>query len=144
VWTYGLRLTLSVSANALWKIIYTQGKMYKSFSRSAQYVPLQKYFSHSSLVIYFFSCPAHKIETGTAKNRWRLLIVTQMHQSNYVANQQQVFGCTVPLSSLSKLCKNAGAKPFCAAKPACFDFSSFNFNFQATILSTDRVAPRSN
>jgi hypothetical protein len=89
-----------------------------------------------------FSFPAHKIETGTA-NRWRLLIVTQMHQSNYLANQQQVFGSTVPLTSLSKLCKNAGPKPFCAAKPACFDFSSFNFNFQATILSIDRVALRS-
>jgi hypothetical protein len=120
-------------------------QMYKSFYRSAQYVPLQKYFSHSSSVIYFFSCPAHKIETGTAKNSWRVLIVTQMHQSNYVANQQQVFGSTVPLTGLmSKLCKNAGPKPFCVAKPVCFDFSSFNFNFEATILSTDRVALRSN
>jgi hypothetical protein len=35
-----------------------------------QYVTLQEYFSHQSLVIYFFfGNPTNKIETGTA-NRW--------------------------------------------------------------------------
>jgi hypothetical protein len=36
--------------------------MYKSFSSSAQYVPLQKYFSHSSLFIYFFPAPPIKLK----------------------------------------------------------------------------------
>jgi hypothetical protein len=33
------------------------------------------------------------------------------------------------------LCKYAGPKPFCWAKPACFDFSSCNFNVQGHVLS---------
>jgi hypothetical protein len=41
----------------------------KSISSSAQYVILQKYFSHPSLVIYFFPKPTHKTKTETA-NRW--------------------------------------------------------------------------
>jgi len=31
---------------------------------SAQYVTLQKYFSHPSLVIYFFATPAVKLKLG--------------------------------------------------------------------------------
>jgi hypothetical protein len=31
-------------------------------------------------------------------------------------------------------------KPFCWAKPACFDFSSSNFNFHGHILSTAEAA----
>jgi hypothetical protein len=38
----------------------------KSISSSAQYVTLDKYFSHPSLVIYFFSVPTHKTKAGTA------------------------------------------------------------------------------
>jgi hypothetical protein len=30
------------------------------------------------------------------------------------------------------LCENAGSKPFCWAKPSCFDFSSSNFLCRAT------------
>jgi hypothetical protein len=33
----------------------------------------------------------------------------------------------VPFTSLSIMCKNAGPKPFCLDKGACFDFSLFNF-----------------
>jgi hypothetical protein len=51
----------------------------------------------------------------------------------------QVLGFTMPFTSL-KLCKNAGLKPFCRAKPACFDFSLSNFNLQGHILSTRGVA----
>jgi hypothetical protein len=36
---------------------------------SAQHATLQKYFSHPSLVIYFFSNPTHKTKIGTA-TRW--------------------------------------------------------------------------
>jgi hypothetical protein len=63
-------------------------------------------------------------------------------QSNYPANQQEVLGFAVPFTSLSKLCKNAGPKPFCCAKPACFDFTSSNFNLQGHILNTSGVALR--
>jgi hypothetical protein len=38
----------------------------KSISSSAQDVTLHKYFSHPSLVIYFFSVPTHKTKAGTA------------------------------------------------------------------------------
>jgi hypothetical protein len=47
-----------------------------------------------------------------------------------------VLGFDVPFTSLSKLCKNAGLKPFCWAKPACCNFTSFDFNLQGHILST--------
>jgi len=51
----------------------------------------------------------------------------------------QVLGFTMPFTSL-KLCKNAWLKPFCRAKPACFDFSLSNFHLQGHILSTRGVA----
>jgi hypothetical protein len=38
-------------------------------SGGAEHVTLQNYFSHPSLVIYFFPTPPIKLETGTA-NRW--------------------------------------------------------------------------
>jgi len=49
--------------------------------------------------------------------------LTHLDQSNYLTNQQQVGGFGVPFTSLSKMYKNAGPKPFCSTKPACFDFS---------------------
>ncbi len=39
---------------------------------AAQYVALQKCFLHSSLVLFFFFIPTHKIKTGTA-NRWETI-----------------------------------------------------------------------
>ncbi len=54
----------------------------------AQYVTLQKYFSHPSLVIYFFCNPTHKTETGTA-NKWELLIANHLGQSLWFVNQKQ-------------------------------------------------------
>jgi hypothetical protein len=53
----------------------------------------------------------------------RVLIATHPDQSNYPANQEQVWGFVVPFTSLSKMYKNARPKPFCCTKPACFDFS---------------------
>jgi hypothetical protein len=53
-----------------------------------------------------------------------LLIATHLDQSNSLTNQEQVLGFARPFIRVSKLCKNAGPKPFCWAKPACFDFSS--------------------
>ncbi len=62
----------------------------------------------------------------------RLLIATHLAQSNYLVDQQQVVGFAVPFTGLFTLCENAGSKPFCWAKPSCFDFSSSNFLCRAT------------
>jgi hypothetical protein len=69
--------TFSIAANLdaiSWPRIHSmclmaECKYTKSISSSAQYVSLQKYFSHPSLVIYFLSNLAPKIQIGTA-NRW--------------------------------------------------------------------------
>jgi hypothetical protein len=112
----------------------------KSISSSAQCITLQKYFSHPSFsYLPFFPSPPIKLKPGLQKGG-RLVIATHLDQSNYLANQEQVLGFAVPFTSLSKLCKNAGPKPFCWAKLACFDFSSSNFYLQGHILSTGGVA----
>jgi hypothetical protein len=69
-------------------------------------VTLQKYFSHPSLVIYFFPTPPIKLKLG-------LQMVGRLDQSIYMANQQQVLGFAMPFTSLSIMCKIAGPKPFC-------------------------------
>jgi hypothetical protein len=69
-------------------------------SSGAQYVALQKYFSHPSLFISFFSNATHKTKTGTA-NRW------ETTNSNYLGNEQLVLGFAVPFTSLSILCKTS-------------------------------------
>jgi hypothetical protein len=47
---------------------------------------LHEYFSHPRLVILLFPNLAHKTKAGTAYGR-RLLIATQLDQSNHLANQ---------------------------------------------------------
>jgi hypothetical protein len=86
-----------------------------------------------------FSNPAHKTELGL-RTGGRLLIVTYLDQSKYVANQQQVSSFAVPSTSLCIMCKNAGPTPFCWAQEAHFDFSSSNFLLQGTILSAGACA----
>lgn len=92
--------------------------------------------------ISWFNFPHLTYETanGTAKGE-RLPIATQLYQSNNLDNQQQVLGA-VNFASLSILVKNARPKPFCWAKPSCFDFSSLNFLLQGHRLSTGGVALR--
>ncbi len=51
--------------------------------------------------------------------RWYALLCLALYEP-------QQTNCT----ELSKLYKSAGTKPFCWAKPTCFDFSSCNFNLQ--------------
>jgi len=114
----------------------------KSIPSGAQYVTLQKYFSHPSLVIYFFATPhlrlKQRLEIGER-------LPNQLDQSETGSSSQIIFIYTllrqvhsfdVHFTSLSKLCKYAGPKPFCWAKPAWLDFSSCNFNVQGHILST--------
>jgi len=74
--------------------------------------PVKKYFSHPSLVIYFFPTPTLKLKLGLRRGG-KLLIATHLNQSNYLANQQQVSGFAVPFTSLGILSKTAGPKPFC-------------------------------
>jgi hypothetical protein len=116
-----------------------------SISGGAQYVTLQKYFSHPSFITYLFPTPPMKLKL-VLQIGGRLLIVNHLDQSLRLANQKQgafsgrclVLGFAVPFTG--KLCKNTGPKPFCWAKPTCFDLS--NFNLQGHILSTNGVALR--
>ncbi len=93
-------------------------------------LPCKKYFPHPSLVIHFFLTPPRELKLGL-QIRGRLLTATQLDEALGLVNQKR--GAAVG----NKLCKNAGWKRFCWAKPACFAFSSFNdFNFQDHILIT--------
>jgi hypothetical protein len=64
-------------------------------------VILEKYFSHQSLIIYWWKNTINRWETEP----------TRLDQSNYLANQQQVLGFAIPFTNLSIHCKNAGPKP---------------------------------
>ncbi len=54
----------------------------KSISSGAQYVTLQKYFSHPNLSYLLFSDPTHKTKTRTTNSN-------HLDESNYLANQKQ-------------------------------------------------------
>jgi hypothetical protein len=90
-----------------------------AISSCAQCVTLQKYFSHPSVVIYFFSNLTHKTETGTA-NRWETTNSNPPGQSGN--NNQIIFVplfngrchsvlCLLPASANSG--KLLSQKPFC-------------------------------
>jgi hypothetical protein len=72
-------------------------KDYKSISKGAQYVTLQKKkITHPSLVIYFFYTPTHKLKTGTANrlgstNREPLGPIVMMGQSEALSSSQIIF-----------------------------------------------------
>jgi hypothetical protein len=81
-----------------------------SICNCAQYVTLQKSFSH--LTFSFFPTPPIQLKLGLQIGG-RLLVATYQDQSNYLANQQQVLELAVSFTNyLSKLCKNVGPKPF--------------------------------
>ncbi len=102
-------------------------KTNKSISSGAQYVTLQRYFSHSSFSYLPFSNPTHKTKTGTA-NRWEstntkppepIIIIGQ---SKTGSSSQIIFICTLLSRSQALQClslasaqssKYAGPKPFC-------------------------------
>jgi hypothetical protein len=86
---------------------------------------LQIYFSHPSLVIYFFPTQPRKPSLGLQIGG-RLLIAAQLDQSNNLANQQQVLDFAMPFTSLSIMSKTQGQNHFPEPKPVCFDFSSLN------------------
>ncbi len=108
---------------------------------------LAKIFLTSKFSNLLFLNPNHKTKTETA-NRWETtntnpLGIKNMEQQSdhiYYTLLWRVLGYTVPFTSLNKLCTTGLPKPFCWAKPACFDFSSSNFNFHGHILSTAEAA----
>jgi hypothetical protein len=63
-------------------------KDYKSTSSGAQYVALQKYFSHPSLVIYVFIFQPINWKLGQQIG-WGVLIANHLDQSLWWANQKQ-------------------------------------------------------
>jgi hypothetical protein len=75
--------------------------------RAAAPMALQEHFSQSKISYLLFPNLTHKTEIGTRKGG-RLLIATHLHQSNHLANQQQVLGFAMPFASLNILCKNTG------------------------------------
>ncbi len=90
-----------------------------------------KLFLHQMLVIYFF--PTLLINLKLALQiGGRVLIPTQMDQTNGAPNQQRVLSFAVPLTSLYISFKKTRPRPFCWAKPAYFDFSSSIFFCSAT------------
>jgi hypothetical protein len=109
-----------------------------------------QYFSHPSLVIYFFAPPPIKWKLRLQIGG-RLLIANYLHQSETRSKSQILF---ITLFSAAQLCCTFyqpqqtvqiwwGPKPFPWAKPACFHFSSCNFNVQGHILNTARDGFRS-
>jgi hypothetical protein len=86
-----------------------------------------KNISHISKFNYIlFPNPTHKDKTRTT-NRWEILLTeTRLDQSNTLANQQQVLGCAVPFTSLSKLCKMLGQNHF--AEPNWHGFAFLHPN----------------
>jgi hypothetical protein len=64
-----------LSINGFLELVYSWVHVYLSISNGAQYVNLQKCFSHSSLVLCFFPTPPIKLKLGLQIAR-RQLIVT--------------------------------------------------------------------
>jgi len=73
-------------------------------------VTLQKYFSHLSLVTFFFPTPPIKLKLGLQIGG-RLLIATHLDKSNYLTNQQQALDFAVSFTSLGILGQNDFAEP---------------------------------
>ncbi len=138
----------SILILAVWSVALGAKGSYSqlwSISSGAQYVTLQKYFSHPK-----FSFFGHFLVTPPMKRKLRggvLLIRNHLDQSLWWANQKYwvpvsqivfitLFFCkwtaslTAPFTSHCELCDCAEPKVFSWAKPAYFDFSSSNFNVQ--------------
>jgi len=104
----------TTNAQARWK--YS-----KSISTSDQYVTLQKYFLHLSLVIWFFPTPPIKLKL-VLQIGGRLLIANHLDKSLLLTNQNR--GATIisyllysslgsmPFTKLHKLHENTGPKTF--------------------------------
>jgi hypothetical protein len=94
----------------------------KSISHGAQYVTTlwKKYFSHPSLVIYFFQHPIDKKLKLRLQIGKRLLIATHSTIGTIYPNQQRVSGIAVPFTRLStSFVKLLGQNHFAQSNRAC-------------------------
>ncbi len=110
---------------------------------------LQKYFSHPSLFIHFFSTQLMKLKLGQQIGGG-LLIANHLDQWVWWANQKhwatvrsyllhsflEVNNVAAQFTSQRKLSNYLERKPLSEAKPACSDFSSSNFTVHDHIVST--------
>jgi hypothetical protein len=94
-------------------------------------VTLQKKFSHSSLVIYFFLTLPIKLKLGLQIGG-RLLTATHLNQSNYLANQEQVLGLAAPFTSLCS--KMLGRNHFADARQHVLTFAQPIFFCRVELL----------
>jgi hypothetical protein len=113
----------------------------KSICRCAPYVTLQKYFSHPSLVIYFFAMQPIKPKLGNSKP---FGLIIMMGQSETLSSDSQILFITlfsgvdtIPLlhrlPATANLYNCAGPKPF---SEHILTFLHPIFNVQDHILST--------
>jgi len=96
-----------------------------TISSNAQYVTLQKYFSHPSLVFFsFFATPPIKLKLGqqiggggTTNSKPPGPIIIMMGQlvvrSYLLHSFLQVQSVAAPFTSHRKVCNDAERKPFC-------------------------------
>jgi hypothetical protein len=128
----------------------------KTIFSNAQYVTLQKYFSHPSLVIYLFATPpmnlklGQQIRGGTTNSKPPGPII-MMGRSETVTSSQIIFitlfsagaHCCCTFHRATANCRiMVSQNPFPWAKPRYFDFSSLDFSVQDHILSTSGDALR--
>ncbi len=106
----------------------------------AQYVTMQKCFSHPSLIVYVFLTPPIKIKLGLQIGG-RLLIETHLDQSNTLANKQQVCQALLCLSPASANSAKCWAKTILLSQTGMVSHFFIQFIFcKGHILNTGGVA----
>jgi len=110
-------------------------RLFKSISTSALYVNLPKYFSHPSLVIYFFA------------NRWELLLGNHLDGQSKTGSSSQIIFITLFSLASSELCcdfyQPQQTEKICWRKTIFLSHNRIlNFNVQGHILSSGGDAVR--
>jgi hypothetical protein len=103
--------------------------------------PLQKYFSHPSLVIYFFCNPTPKTETGNG-DMWEPLIAHHLEQSLCLANQKHGAGVRSYLLHSSLAQSHSFAEHICRSKTIFPELNRHVLTFLHLIRSTSGDALR--
>jgi hypothetical protein len=116
-------------------------------------VTLQIFFSHPSLVIYFFATPPIKLKLGQ-QICGELLIANHLDQllwwaiqkhwakvrSHLLHSLRQVHGVLAPFTSHHEISNFVQLKPFSWTKSSCFNFFSSNCIVHDHMLNTPRDA----
>jgi len=119
----------------------------KCISRGAQYVTLQKYFSHPSLVIYCFATLQRKLKLGQPIGGGGLLIANHLDESLWWASKNHwtlvrsyllhsFLQCTAHSPATANCAVILSQNHFPEPNRGNFDFSSSNYIVQDHILST--------